>query len=382
MRKLLPMLLCICLLFLGGCGNHQEESMELTVQTNGEQEPLMIEPPQPITLTIAAVGDNLLHNTLSFDSRLDDGSYDFYPIYAPVAPIIQSADLAIVNQEVPLNGEVGGYPYLAAPQEAAVALQQAGFDVATLANNHTADQGADGMTATIDALQSAGIATIVGASKNPDFPDCGAVVSVKGIDIGILSYTYGLNVPFQEGYVNITEEERLREDIHALRAQCDFLIVAMHWGNEYQSEPSSVQREQAQLLADLGVNLIIGHHPHVMQPMEWITSADGGQTLCAYSLGNFVSNQHKPQTMLGGLLWAELTFFAEGEFLAFTTAEQQGVVTHFTSNSRNFAIYPLDDYTESLAEEHGIKKHAAPLTLTYLQNLYEAQKGMLNSAEE
>ena len=362
LRKNLLFLLLIITLIFSACNTNTQPVHSEPIQENPST-------PPPIVLTLTAVGDNLIHNTLSFDSRVENG-YDFYPIYEKIAPKIQDSDLAIINQEVPLNGKIGSFPYLAAPQEVATALKEIGFNVAVLSNNHIADQGIDGMIKTAEAFEANNFLAITGITKDNHIPDTGTIIQLQGVKIGLLSYTYGLNTPIANGYVNIIDEARITNDVTLLREQCDFLLVSMHWGDEYQANPNSYQKEYAKLLADLEVDLILGHHPHVVQPLEWIIGETGHKTLCAYSLGNFVSNQHKLDTMLGGCLSTELIFSPDGTFESFGNVTYSAVVTHFSTKSRDFVIYPLEDYTDTLAAEHGLKNYDIAVTCNYFSDAF------------
>jgi len=386
--------LLTALLLLGGCGAQENEQTsdpapetppqqeqqaeapqtEPQPEPEKEQQPEAEPEPENIILRLTAVGDNLLHNTISFDSRVD-GGYDFTPVYQGIAQKVAGSDLAIVNQEVPLDGTVGSYPTLSAPVEAADALKAVGFHVATLANNHMADKGAAGLQATIEALEARGIHTV--GAHAADMPGY-IMVEKQGIRIGILSYTYGTNSGLgdKNWTIDRIDTDRIRADVEIVRPQCDFLIAAMHWGEEYQKTPSKGQQAMAQTLADLGIDLIIGSHPHVMQPAAWLTGSTGNETLCVYSLGNFISDQREQDRMIGALLTCELIFAPDGSFLGYQTAELDGVITHCTWGSKNFALYMLEDYTEALAAEHGLHKHQKPISLAFFQ---ERMMGMKES---
>ena len=165
----------------------------------------------------------------------------------------------------------------------------------------------------------------------------------------------------------LIDEEKITADLAAIRPECDYLIVSMHWGNEYQTAESDYQKRLAQLLCDGGADLIIGTHPHVLQPMKWLEREDGHKTLCAYSLGNFVSNQHKRVTMLGGILEVELLFDEDGTLIETTSAGVVPTVTHYKKG--HYTIYPLSEYTDELAAEHGMQGYETPFNMTYLTEL-------------
>ena len=168
--------------------------------------------------------------------------------------------------------------------------------------------------------------------------------------------------------------DQMQQDLAAIRPQCDYLVVSMHRGNEYQHTQNQYQEQLAQLLCDGGADLIIGTHPHVLQPVEWIESDTGHRTLCAYSLGNFISGQHKRPTMLGGILDLRLKFDPDGTLLETVSAGVIPTVTYYGSKG-GYTVYPLEQFTEEQAAAHGVKKYEKPLTLDYLNDLKDKVLG-------
>lgn len=334
-------------------------------------EPLPEPEPEPIAIRITAAGDNLLHNTVSYASALEGGGYDFYPIYENIAKIIEGSDIAFINQEVMLTGEVSAYPNLAAPAENADALMAAGFNVVNLATNHTLDKGVKGLEACLENVHAREFEAVLGAFRTEEESAQLCVLEKQGIRFGFLSYTYGLNgyqLPADKQWkISLIDEGKIRADLAAIRPECDYLIVSMHWGNEYQTTENDYQNQLAQLLCDGGADLIIGTHPHVLQPMEWLEREDGHKALCAYSLGNFVSNQHKRATMLGGILEVELLFDQDGTLLETTSAGVIPTVTHYKKGY--YTIYQLSEYNDELAGQHAIRNYETPFNMTYLTEL-------------
>lgn len=332
--------------------------------------------PEPISIRITAAGDNLLHNTVSYACAVE-GGYDFRPVYEPISKIIEGSDIAFINQEVMFTGEAGAYPNLAAPLEAADALVDAGFNVINLATNHTLDKGVKGLETCLETVHSLPFDAILGAFRTEEESTQFSVVEKQGIRFGFLSYTYGLNgyqLPGDKLWkISMIDEGKIKADLEAIRPMCDYLIVSMHWGNEYQTKQGSYQEELAQLLCDGGADLIIGTHPHVLQPMAWLENAEGHRTLCAYSLGNFVSNQHKRVTMLGGILEVELLFEQDGTLLETTSAGVIPTVTHYEKG--HYRIYALSEYNDVLAGRHGIQKYETPFDLAYLEQLTQTVLG-------
>ncbi len=326
--------------------------------------------PEPVSIRITAAGDNLLHNTVSFASETADG-YDFSPIYQNISKIIDGSDIAFINQEVMLTGEVSAYPNLAAPAENADALIGAGFNVINLASNHSLDKGMKGLEACLENVHARPFDAVLGAFRTEEESRQLCILEKQGIRFGFLSYTYGLNgyqLPSDKPWkVALIDEAKIIADLAAIRPECDYLIVSMHWGNEYQTKESDYQNELAQVLCDGGADLIIGTHPHVLQHMEWLEGEDGHKTLCAYSLGNFVSNQHKRATMLGGILEVELQFDRDRTLLETTSAGVIPTVTHYKKGY--YTIYQLSEYNDELASAHAIKNYETPFNMTYLTEL-------------
>ena len=380
-------LLC---LILAGCGTNQpqdilpqESDMPSVEQPKPQPEPeQVVEPeitpepipepePEPISIRITAAGDNLLHNTVSFACALPEGGYDFHPVYENIKKIIEGSDIAFINQEVMLTGEASAYPNLAAPTENADALIDAGFNVINLATNHTLDKGVSGLETCLETVYARPFDAVLGAFRTEEESTQLCILEKQGIRFGFLSYTYGLNgyrLPSDKQWkIALIDETKIQNDLAAIRPECDYLIVSMHWGNEYQTTESSYQNELAQLLCDGGADLIIGTHPHVLQPMKWLEREDGHKTLCAYSLGNFVSNQHKRATMLGGILEVELLFEEDGTLKEIASAGVIPTVTHYKKG--HYTIYQLTEYTDELAAEHGMQGYETPFNMTYLAEL-------------
>lgn len=392
-KRLLCAALALCI-FCCGCAakNTGEEQPELqdpqpapVEQPELPAEPVLPEPlpepepePEPVTLRLTAVGDDLLHNTLSMDSEQADGSYSFDPLYEHIADIISGSDIAFINQEVMLTGQVSAYPNLAAPAEVADALIKVGFNVINLATNHSLDKGVKGLEACLENVHARPFEGILGAFRTEEEAAQLCILEKQGVRFGFLSYTYGLNgyrLPAGEEYkIALIDEDKMQQDLAAIRPQCDYLVVSMHWGNEYQHTQNQYQEQLAQLLCDGGADLIIGTHPHVLQPVEWIESDTGHRTLCAYSLGNFISGQHKRPTMLGGILDLRLKFDPDGTLLETVSAGVIPTVTYYGSKG-GYTVYPLEDFTEEQAAAHGVKKYEKPLTLDYLNDLKDKVLG-------
>ena len=347
---------------------------------DGQSDPDPDPVPQPVTIRITAAGDNLLHDPISNLAKQSDGTYDYTYMYQYVKKAIQGSDIAYINEEVMLCDVVANYPRFSAMGTVADALVDAGFNVINLATNHTLDRGVDGLETCLQNVHARDFDAVLGAFRTVEESTQQIIIEKKGIRFGFLSYTYGLNgLKLPEGkewMVSLIEEEAIRTQAAALRQNCDYMIVSMHWGNEYQTKQNATQESLAALLAEVGTDLVIGTHPHVIQPAVWYDRPDGGKMYCVYSLGNFVSNQHKLPTMLGGLLDMTLEFDATtGQLLQVIDAGIVPTVMHFQNSFKVQSAYLLEDYTADLAAAHGIKKYTDPLTLDYLNQLADKVLG-------
>jgi poly-gamma-glutamate synthesis protein (capsule biosynthesis protein) len=271
----------------------------------------VINNPDNDTIRLIFVGDVMQHSTQFNGALRSDGVYDFEPCFKLIKDEISSADLAIANLEVPLAGKpYSGYPTFSAPDEIAIDLKKTGFDVLVTANNHSCDKGAKGVKRTLNMLDSFGIIhTGMFRNKQERTDKYPLILTVKNFKIAILNYTYGINgMNANPLLVNMIDSVQIVKDIETAQLSSpDIIIAFMHWGNEYQRYPDNEQKKLTDILFCNGVNLIIGAHPHVIQPMEKRYSANGRcDKLVAYSLGNFVSNQPFPDTDGGVILKVSL----------------------------------------------------------------------------
>ena len=349
-----------------------ELSSEAVREAEEPEQELEPEPePAPIRITLVAVGDNLLHMPIVRWCETADG-YDFTPLYAEVKELVSAADIAFVNQESPLGGEgfaPSGYPLFNSPQEAGLALADTGFNVINHANNHALDKGAKAVLATADFWQDVPDVAFIGVHRSEEEQQMVTVVEAQGCRFAWLAYSYGTNgMPMAYGYLmNLINKDAIAADIERARALADAVIVSMHWGNEYQLTPSPEQRELAQFLADQGVMLVIGHHPHVVQPLEWLTGKDGNATLVMYSLGNFVSNQSRRNTMLEGMLF--VAFWAKEDEIVIEECGVLPMVMHYERGYTAQCVYPFAAYSDDLARRHYINQLDRPVSLDFFGSL-------------
>ena len=328
MKKKLTILLLALALLLSGCapaqpaesGGAASSQTPAASQSPDQSRPEEPEPaPEPTVSHLMVAGDVMSHMPITNDAYVEaDGTYDYSHMLQFAARQLEQADYAVANLETVLAGgpDYSGFPAFNSPDELAYDVKEAGFDLLSTANNHTRDRGMDGIYRTLDVLDQAGLAH-VGTYRSQEERDEHSgiyVADVGGISVAFLSYTYGLNgfrLDSDKMYaVNLfnldyyttlanPDYELLQSDLEAARAlDADLIAVMIHWGVEYQNAPNGHQTNLAQFLVEQGADLVLGGHPHVLQPYETIsvTGWDGQERegFVCYSLGNFISNQYDP----------------------------------------------------------------------------------------
>lgn len=357
------------------------------------------EPYHGSTVSLIMVGDILFHTPVAESGVQADGAYNYDALFANVKDEIEAADLALVNQEVIIGGKelgISGYPSFNAPYELGDALANAGFDVVLHATNHALDQGKKGINHCLEFWEEnypkLAILGIHGSQsvQKPDIYIC----EQEGIRIAILNYTYGTNgipLPSDMPYaVNLLEEERVTADIKKAKELADFIVVCPHWGTEYQLTQSAEQERWVKIFLENGVDLVLGTHPHVIQPILWISredtedsvdiSGDLGEAseredgmLVYYSLGNFLNwtagvGEGIADRMLGGM--AKITIGRDETGAAVVLDYGiEPLVCHLTEGTNGVTTYFLSDYTEEMAEENAIRSQDDAFSKKYCEML-------------
>lgn len=282
------------------------------------------EKPSDTTFTMTAVGDIMCHNTQYKDAyNSETNTYDFSYVFENISSHTKTADICIGNLETTFAGEDRGYssyPRFNTPDSLAYELKSIGFDVLSTAGNHALDMGYDGLSRTINVLNDADISHL-GTYTSQEEQDKVLIKFVKGLKIAFINYTYGTNgipVPSDKNYcVNLNDKELIKKHIDTAKSKnADIIVACMHWGTEYQTKQNSSQEELADFLIQNGVNIILGTHPHVLQPYEKKTvTLDNGsikEGFVVYSLGNFISDQNAKYTRDSIILNLTITKHVDG----------------------------------------------------------------------
>ncbi len=321
------------------------------------------------TADFLCAGDNLIHPWI-----LDANAADDSGLYENIRTVVAEADFATVNQEtiyVKDENLISDFPKFGTPLSVGEELIAAGFDGVSLANNHTLDYGTYGIETTVDFYDKNQI-VYCGVNPVPDectetedicerAEDSVTFVDVNGIRIALLGYTYGTNgipSPKEQPYLveRFEDEDRMIAQIDYARIRADAVIVYAHWGEEYSFEVSDEQRRLSDIFLAHGVDVVIGTHPHVLQPYEVMTGEDGHQMLVYYSLGNLISGQEQCECMVGGLAKFTLHKSTDGK-TEITAYSMDEVVTH--QSGGRATTYLMHDYSMELAKEHRIKEMRA-----------------------
>ena len=284
-------------------GNSLQNSNTTLVNTENVQEIK-----NDTTINISVVGDIMCHNTQFQDAyNKDSDTYNFSHVFTNIESYFKNADITIGNLETTFAGKskgYSGYPTFNTPEALATNLKDLGIDILCTANNHSLDSGYDGLVSTLETLDSVGISHM-GTYNSEEEQNKILIKEVNGVRIAFLAYTYGTNgIPIPQGKeycINLINKNKIQSDLNkAKNDNVDLICVNMHWGNEYRLTPTDEQKELTDFLFQNGVDIILGNHPHVLEPMELseITLEDGSQKQCfvIYSLGNFVSGQVKKYT--------------------------------------------------------------------------------------
>ena len=329
------------------------------------------------TASVIAVGDNLYHQSLIDAGVSEDGTWNYDKIYTHITDAIKDADIRMIDQETVFTTDhdnVSSYPSFATPTEVGDAIIKAGFNVVESANNHIDDFGEGFLTDTLNFWKTNyPDVTLLGIHDSQEDADTVKIREVNGIRIAFLDYTYGTNVGGIEGkdyMIDMIRKDKITTMIQKAKQQADCIIFVAHWGTEDETMPNEYEKQWAAYLMEQGVNVIIGGHPHVLQPYGRLTDDKGNETVVFYSLGNFVSTQQKLEELLGGM--AKFTIqktVKDGKTsVKILTPTVEPLVMHYNSDSGEFGPYMLSDYTEELASQNGVQKYIGDGVFT-LDNL-------------
>ncbi len=316
---------------------------------------------EPVTINLMMVGDILQHTRVYQSGLQADGSYNFDHVYAHMASAMEGQDIKVLNQETPLGGAslgYSGYPAFNGPQEMGDAEVKAGFNVVLKATNHAMDRGYDGIHNEQEYWKAkhpdiAVLGEIDPLSDNPGSLDDVYIYEKDGFKVALLNYTYGLNgFADPKGAVAQLDEDRIKRNVQSARDQgADIVVAFPHWGIEYQTTASDDQRKWAEVFRKAGVDVIIGGHPHILEPVEVLSGDDGHQTLCYWSVGNFICTQ-SDDSMIGGMAKVQLRKESDGTAHVVSYSLDPLVINK--GAGRNMTTYLASDWTSQMATSSAV----------------------------
>ncbi len=373
-RKNRLLALGAALLLLFGCAPAEGSGSSAPLPP---QEPAVFSAPdpEPVRAVLVAVGDNLIHDVIYQQARQRAGGegYDFAPAYEKIAPLVAQGDFAFINQETLLAGDElppSSYPAFCSPTEVGREMLRLGFNLFSTATNHSLDWRVPGIQAAGRFWEQQEDIAMAGCYCTQEEREGIAYLTRNGMTVALIAATELTNgIPRPEGEVGVLllneDRELILQKLETAAQNADFVILSLHWGIEGSGYYTDGQRELAQLLAEAGADLILGHHPHVLQGGEYLETSRG-RSYVAYSLGNFISAQRGAENMLAGFLQVELEKAPHGE-----RAEIRGVnfiptVTHYGPGYQEVSVWPLSQYTPELAAAHGVRQYAPAFGWDYL----------------
>lgn len=410
MKKSFVVLIVLLALLFGGCGekpssqNPTTESVSvMSTETNSEENTSTTSASLETTVTsenasvqttsqattdvserkvisFLGVADNLIHPNLydyadAKKGGMNDGEYDFSVFYENIKSYLARTDLKFINQETISGGDelgLSGYPQFNSPRDLIYQLRDLGFNMVNLANNHSLDTGARGIYHALYHWSKTGC-TYAGIYTDEEDRARIRVREINGVRFALLGYTSHTNgiasdTPWRVGYMN---EEDIRRDVAEAKKVADFVIVSAHWGWDDIFNIDDYQRTYAQLFADVGVDLVVGTGPHLLQHIEWYDRADGSKMLCAFSLGNYCSGMIGPFNELSGML--TLDFVMDGEEKRIENVVMIPLVMHKEANDSYMGVFELSKYTDEMAAKSAVNIYTGGLSIPYFRQVLKEQ---------
>ena len=373
-RKNRLLALGAALLLLFGCAPAEGSGSSAPLPP---QEPAVFSAPdpEPVRAVLVAVGDNLIHDVIYQQARQRAGGegYDFAPAYEKIAPLVAQGDFAFINQETLLAGDElppSSYPAFCSPTEVGREMLRLGFNLFSTANNHYLDWRVPGIQAAGRFWEQQEDIAMAGCYCTQEEREGIAYLTRNGMTVALIAATELTNgIPRPEGEVGVLllneDRELILQKLETAAQNADFVILSLHWGIEGSGYYTDGQRELAQLLAEAGADLILGHHPHVLQGGEYLETSRG-RSYVAYSLGNFISAQRGAENMLAGFLQVELEKAPHGERAEIRGVDFIPTVTHYGPGYQEVSVWPLSQYTPELAAAHGVRQYAPAFGWDYL----------------
>lgn len=367
------LLLIFILVFIVWCFRNETRSVSVKEKQIKKKE-ITTKQEDTNKLSMVMVGDCLIHRFVYTDAKNSDGSYSFSKMFTEVEPLIKNHDLAFYNQESNIGGKslgLSAYPRFNSPEEIGDDMVDLGFNLVSLANNHTMDKGEQGVINSVNYWKTKPGVYYTGQALSEEDRESNIKIEEKnGIKYAFFAYTTvtnGLLPPSGKEYLtNIYSKEKAKADIDKVKDKVDLIIVSMHWGEEYTTNPNGNQKQIAKELSDMGVNLIIGNHAHSIQPVEMVDD-----TLVFYALGNFIAAQDTPDRQTGVVVSLDINKGEDGKVI-FDNIKANLIYTYF-KNGRNFKIYPYTKLDNNLLNNYQTYYNKYKSVLTRYTDIIEVE---------
>ena len=351
MKKTIVLSVISILFILVGCMQQQKEVRDVELAAD----PVLQHKENPFpTISLAAVGDVLIHDRVYNEAKTEDG-YDFMPMVKSMQPYMEAATVTFANQETMIGGEeigLSSYPSFNSPTEVGDAVKELGVDIVSIANNHTLDRGEEAIFRAIDHWNKIGIPYVGAYESAEDASKVRVVETDEGISLAFVAYTYGTNgipVPTGKEYlVNFIDKKKIAADIAEAKKLADVVVTSLHFGEEYARMPNVTQKDLVQFVVDEGADIVLGHHPHVLQPVDWVEGKDGNKAFVVYSLGNFFSGQRDFEKQTGGMVQIEIS--KDPRTNTIEVHSPSFLMTYVTAE--DWILYPFFELTEEELEDH------------------------------
>lgn len=387
--------LVVCSVFaVRECSGQNARSQGTTETGSQQQEQESSSKSKKATVEVMMVGDVLMHDELVESGYTSDGSFDFGFIFQNIEDYIDAADVRILNQETVMGDPSLGYslymgdsgPIMNTPTALADTEADLGFNVILKATNHTLDHGYDGLAHELEYWKEYHPGTPVLGVSNPyaeedddsqNYVDNVYVGDFNGIKVAVLNYTYATNENVDwdtdEAYISYLSKDKIRSDVKKARAAgAEMIIACPHWGIEYNTEPSEEETTYAKLFCDLGVDVILGSHPHVLQPIELMENDEGHKTVCFYSLSDFVAaSGMQTNALIGGVARVTLQRDKKGNCSVVAASLVPTVICN--TIGPNMSAFPITEWTEELAEESAQPSLTPDYAYSFVSDLYGNQ---------
>lgn len=385
------LILAVCLIATGFYYYFKDNNKSQNINDSNHSESADSENQQEkvdTTFTMTAIGDVLCHNTQYWDAyNKDTDTYDFSYVFEDIKHYFEATDLSIGNLETSFAGKERGYsnyPTFNSPDALVYDLKEMGLDIITTAGNHCLDMGFSGLSRTIDVLDNAGLKHL-GTYKTQEERDQVFITEVKGVKIAFVDYTYGTNgipVPSDKEFcVNLIDKNLIKKDIESAKSQdVDMIVACMHWGTEYRTTANAEQEELADFLFQNGVDVILGNHPHVLEPMEkrTVTLEDGTTKdgFVIYACGNFICDQNAENTRNSIILNLTITKHSDGK-LTIDNANYVPIYMYKGASSKLQRMKVLDIEKSISDYENGINTSIGQATYQDLKVQLEKIKSIV-----